>query len=284
MMATEITTLQDFSLEAITEAFNDAFSDYFIEVDMSPEEMAYKIAAENIDLSISPAVVINGRIMGLILHGSRILEGMLTAYNAGTGVRPEARRQGHVKSMYAFILPLLAQKGNRRSILEVIDINAPALLAYLGLGFRQTRYLESFVGKVKSTELLHSFAICKLDSWEEIAQLNAWWDYSPTWQHQLQTAIQTWDRQDAFGVFDGEKICGYCLFSPFSGRVLQFAIAPSYRKRGLGRWMFGHMQQRSASPLRCVNVEQIPNGPGDFLYRLGFKKMLGQWEMQLPIS
>lgn len=283
-MATEIITLQDIPIATVTEAFNDAFSDYFIEVDMSPEEMAFKITAEDIDLSISPAVLENGKIMGLILHGNRELGGMRTAYNAGTGVRPEARRRGMVKRMFEFVLPLLRERKFHQTLLEVIDINQPAIQAYLGIGFRETRYLESFVGRPHTVETPASITICKLRNMDELSGVEAWWDYEPTWQHQWETAMHTWDRQTALGVFEGEQLVGYGLFSHFSGRVLQFAIHPLHRRKGLGKVLFSAMQEYSSANLRLVNVEQITAGPSDFLYRLGFKKMLGQWEMHLPLT
>jgi ribosomal protein S18 acetylase RimI-like enzyme len=130
-----IRNLQSCSLPEITAAFNDGFSDYFIDVELNPELMAYKIAAEDIDLTISVGAFEEEHLVGLILHGNRQLGTQKIAYNAGTCVRPAFRRRGLVRAMYAHILPELQRQGFSESILEVIDINTPAYLAYEGIGF-----------------------------------------------------------------------------------------------------------------------------------------------------
>jgi ribosomal protein S18 acetylase RimI-like enzyme len=279
----EIRFLQDTPLPQIADAFNDAFSDYFIDVHLSPELLAFKIAAEDINLHISPAVFDRGELVGLMLHGDRVEQGIRTAYNAGTGVRPELRRQGLTKRMYAALLPTLRQMGFQRCQLEVIDINAPALEAYLQQGFRKLRKLDVYSGKAPTAALPVGYRFERLSELPDEDMLRSFWDSTPTWQHSFATARNTWDRQMPMGVLFQDTICAYGIVTPFSGRVLQVAVAPAHRGLGIGKALLAHLQVLAEADLRFVNVEQMPNGPGDFLSHLGFRKSLSQWELELTL-
>ena len=278
-----IRNLQSSSLPEVTAAFNDGFSDYFIDVELSPELMAYKIAAEDIDLGISVGAFEEEHLVGLILHGNRQLGTRKIAYNAGTCVRPAFRRRGLVKEMYAHILPELQRQGFSESILEVIDINTPAYLAYEGIGFVKMRVLEVFSGQIPVSGLPAGFSIQALEKLPPTGNLEAFWDYQPTWQHAWATALNTWERQKAIGLWEAAELVGYGIFTSFSGRVLQFAVDPAYRGKGLGKALLSAMQQQSEAPLRFVNVEQMEHGPGEFLRHLGLRKSMGQFEMRLGL-
>lgn len=281
----EIRMLAQTPLSQITAAFNEGFSDYFLPVQLTEELMAFKIQVEDIDLDISPgAFAPDGELVGLMLHGHRIIDGERIAYNAGTGVRPHARRQGLVRAMYAHVLPHLKAQGFAASFLEVIDINAPALAAYAQVGFERTRVLDVLVGRPPHAELPAGYHLEILDPLPELSALRAKWDYRPTWQHDFATALNAWDRHRAIGIFHGERLAGYAILAPFSGRVLQWAIHPDFRRRGLGKALLAAMQAHADTDLRFVNVEQLPDGPGEFLRAAGLRRVMGQYEMRLALS
>lgn len=276
--------LTDTPLPEITAAFNEGFSDYFLPVQLTEELMAFKIQVEDIDLGISPgAFGPDGELLGLMLHGNREVDGRRVAYNAGTAVRPAARRQGLVRAMYAAVLPRLRDNGFHETVLEVIDINAPAIAAYERIGFQRTRVLDVLVGRPPDAELPAGYSLRTLDALPDLSDLRAKWDYRPTWQHDFATALNAWDRHRAIGIFQGERLAGYAILAPFSGRVLQWAIHPDFRRRGLGKALLAAMQAHADADLRFVNVEQLPNGPSEFLRAAGLRRTLGQYEMRLPL-
>lgn len=276
--------LTDTPLPQITAAFNEGFSDYFLPVQLTEELMAFKIQVEDIDLAISPgAFGPDGELLGLMLHGNREVDGRRVAYNAGTAVRPAARRQGLVRAMYAAVLPRLRDNGFHETVLEVIDINAPAIAAYERIGFQRTRVLDVLVGRPPDAELPAGYSLRTLDALPDLSDLRAKWDYRPTWQHDFATALNAWDRHRAIGIFQGERLAGYAILAPFSGRVLQWAIHPDFRRRGLGKALLAAMQAHADADLRFVNVEQLPNGPSEFLRAAGLRRTLGQYEMRLPL-
>jgi ribosomal protein S18 acetylase RimI-like enzyme len=280
----EIRMLTDTPLPQITAAFNEGFSDYFLPVQLTEELMAFKIQVEDIDLAISPgAFGPDGELLGLMLHGNREVDGRRVAYNAGTAVRPAARRQGLVRAMYAAVLPRLRDNGFHETVLEVIDINAPAIAAYERIGFQRTRVLDVLVGRPPDAELPAGYSLRTLDALPDLSDLRAKWDYRPTWQHDFATALNAWDRHRAIGIFQGERLAGYAILAPFSGRVLQWAIHPDFRHRGLGKALLAAMQAHADADLRFVNVEQLPNGPSEFLRAAGLRRTLGQYEMRLPL-
>jgi ribosomal protein S18 acetylase RimI-like enzyme len=281
----QIRMLHDTPIAAITAAFNEGFSDYFLPVQLTEELMAFKIQVEDIDLRISVGAFDGeGQLKGLMLHGNRIVDGRRIAYNAGTAVHPDARRKGLVRAMYAAILPHLRDNGFHESLLEVIDINAPAIAAYEGIGFQRTRVLDVMVGYPPTAPLPAGFTTQVLSELPDLALLRAKWDYRPTWQHDFATVLNAWDRYCALGIFQGARLVGYAILVPFSGRVLQWAIHPDFRKRGLGKALLSAMQAHAETDLRFVNVEQLPDGPSEFLRAMGLRRTLGQYEMRLHLD
>ena len=91
-----IRNLDNCSVENITAAFNEAFSDYFIPLQFTSETMKAKMKAENILLPYSSGAFEGDRLVGFILHGYDKINEERTIYNAGTGVIPAFRASATV--------------------------------------------------------------------------------------------------------------------------------------------------------------------------------------------
>ena len=74
----------------------------------------------------------------------REFEGILSAYDTFTGVRPNWRGRRLAGRMFEFAREQLEQRGVRRFLLEVIETNEPAIRAYERAGFTTRRRLECY--------------------------------------------------------------------------------------------------------------------------------------------
>ena len=96
------------------------------------------------------ARVIRGDNFGFIINAIDKRNGILTAFNTGTGVIPEYRGKRIVKSIYAHAIGELRQQGVEKSTLEVITKNDIAIRSYKSIGFsirrRQSKLCRSRFG------------------------------------------------------------------------------------------------------------------------------------------
>lgn len=143
----QIKTLAKTSLEKITGTFNLAFSDYFVPIHLTLEQLSAKMKSDRVNLEYSVGAFEEEELIGFILHGTDIIEDKKVAYNGGTGVIPSKRGKGLTKQMYDFILPRLKEEGIDYLTLEVIFKNIQAIKSYERVGFKIARELKCYKGK-----------------------------------------------------------------------------------------------------------------------------------------
>jgi ribosomal protein S18 acetylase RimI-like enzyme len=86
----------------------------------------------------------NGELVGFVLNGLRNWDGKLTAYDTGTGVVNNYRKQGITTNIIHNIKGLLKEKGVNQYLLEVIRSNTAAFELYKKQGFEIIRNFECF--------------------------------------------------------------------------------------------------------------------------------------------
>ena len=149
-----IGSLENTSLEEIADAFNDAFSGYQVPVTMDADALSRLIRARSVRLDHSLGVFDGGRLTAFVLCGARYLNGVLTAYNAGTGVRARAQGNGLGTELMQTWMGGLRSHGYRRCLLEVLADNTPAIRLYERSGFsvlHELRCLRRSVGEYGSS-------------------------------------------------------------------------------------------------------------------------------------
>ena len=177
----EYKTLDYVSMDTITEAFNKAFSDYFIPFRLTTDQMASKFHHEGVDPDISVGAFVDGALVGFIYHAKGHYKGRYSFYNAGTGVVPDFRGYGLTRKMFDFILPQLLANGFETGVLEVITDNAPAIKNYERLGYVKTRTVYILKGEPQGSE--RDFQIDEAMNWNW-EDYRSWWSWEPTWQNQ----------------------------------------------------------------------------------------------------
>jgi ribosomal protein S18 acetylase RimI-like enzyme len=264
-------------------AFLSAFSDYFVPAYMPYDKFTAFLSANGFAPSLSAGAFVGGGLRAFILNGIRELDGELTAYNAGTGVLPEYRRQGLTKDMFAYCLPLLKAAGAKRYVLEVIQQNEPALALYKGLGFSVTRELICY--SVNKDRLCAEETAARLaDAGGICADVQRFWDYSPTWQNTFDS-INAVPGQHAAAVIEySSGFAGYGIINVNTGRVAQLAVRSDCRGRGLGSQLLCSLAQQAET--ECVSFLNVDGGCASmrgFATKHGFEENIRQYEMALDI-
>ncbi|CAM3427114.1 hypothetical protein FLLO111716_09740 [Flavobacterium longum] len=271
----EINTLDGVTTSEIADTFNVAFSDYVVPLTLSEADVASKILLENIALQCSAGAFSDGKLVGFILIGTN----GIVAYNAGTGVIPGCRGQNLTRRMYDFLLPRLAEKGIVQHRLEVIAANVKAIRVYEQMGFKTSRKVTCFKGKV-ATARNHGATIRRIE-FSDINTPENFWDFVPTYQNASDVMFRMPLLHGTFGAFDGDLLVGYVAFATASLRIKQFAVAENYRRKGIGQQLFGHVQQLDLSKdVSVINVDDA-SGSIEFLKSIGLTETVSQLDMQL---
>jgi ribosomal protein S18 acetylase RimI-like enzyme len=276
----KILSLDHLSLSTLARVFNAAFEGYFVPIHFTIDTLKYKINSEDISLKLSTGVFDGSELVAFMFHGVRLSR----AYNAGTGVLPTYRRQGLVSRMYEFQFRQLRQAGINEVFLEVITQNTPAIRAYEKAGFSTIRQLVCYKGKVSNSSIPKGKHI-SIDNIEiqDIEGLTSFWNYPPTWQHQLTSLRNTEAQIQGVGLFKDGQVVAYGIIQPKMGRILQLAVHQQFRRQGLGRLLLHSLSNIGNPHLSILNIDDADVATNKFFQALGFEIFIEQYEMRVSI-
>jgi ribosomal protein S18 acetylase RimI-like enzyme len=246
-----IRTLTAADFDAVYEAFLDAFSDYVVKLSPTREQLAEMLTRRGYVPEMSIGVFDENRLVAFTLNG---IDGD-RAYDSGTGVVISHRRRGLARQVMQACFEVL---GSRSYVLEVIDSNRPAIELYRGLGFRETRGLQSYSLTAVQSYSGDAGAPVRLYDCTTLA---------PSWQNSDASLARARDEHVTLSGGGGEVV----LF-PNTGDLAQM--------RGrVGMALLQAALERAGKPLRIMNVDEREPGLGDFLEAAGAVKIVRQLEM-----
>lgn len=279
----QIKTLNDISIETLTDTFNLAFSDYIVPLKLSKEELLVKMKMDNVDLAYSVGAYQNNKLLGFILHGSDIIDNKRIIYNGGTGVIPEARGKNITQQMYNYIISDFKEIGIHSIILEAITQNTPAIKTYSSVGFKKKRILKCYQGYIDVTNNTTNIDIKGLNNYDWKV-LQSFWDFAPTWQNNSRVVEDTQSMNLSLGAYRHDELVGYLIFNPQNKRIVQIAVNRRFRHQGIGSALINKAIEAHGNNLSVINVDERAESTNTFLLDIGFKNDLNQVEMKLDLS
>lgn len=278
----QIRRLTTEDIPALLESVNGAFADYIVPFQLNAEQLEFKIRSEDILMDYSVGVFDEEKLIAFIMHGVRHHDNIYVVYNGGTGVLPDYRGKGLVGKMYAYILPFLKDKKTEKTVLEVIESNQSAIRAYEKQGFNVNRKLLCFSGQFTLHPTQQAAAVVPLETlpW---ADLPAFWDITPSWQSDTPSMLTT--APNILGAFLEQQLIGYVLFNPTKKRIYQLAVAPAYRRKGIGQQLCAAVQGLIPNDtLQINNIDEASVGLKLFFERQGLTNDINQLEMVMEIT
>lgn len=127
----------DFTLQELTQAYNQTRTDYLIPMPMNPGRLQEYITLYDVDLNRSKVAIVGEKIVGLGMLGTRAGAGWITRL----GVLPDGRRRGVGSTILCALLDDAKADGLPVVWLEVISGNDPAYQLFKKFNFRETREL-----------------------------------------------------------------------------------------------------------------------------------------------
>ena len=133
----EILPADQFTVEQLTEAYNQTRVDYIVPMPMNVDTLREYNRVYDIDLLASPVALHEGEMIGLGMAGFRAGRSWITRL----GVLPSGRKHGVGQKLMEYMLELSREREVPVSWLEVIKGNEPAHRLFQRMGFVETREL-----------------------------------------------------------------------------------------------------------------------------------------------
>ena len=265
---------------SLYECFLEAFSDYQVDMRMSQPQFEQRIARDGVKLETSYAAFDDNRMVAFYMNATGRWQGKQTAYDAGTGVIPAYRRQGIGKELFAFMVPRLKEAGFSQYLLEVLTGNESAVALYRKLGFVETRRFAVFRRKepLAMRDELDGVSIHAVvrPSWR---LFESFWDGYPSWQNSIDAVERVAADAVVLGAYVNEECVGYGVaFRPASS-LMQLAVAPGYRRKGIGSRILSALQREVSESLKVNNIDEELQAMLQFFEANGFMMVLEQYEM-----
>ena len=228
-MAHEIRTvsLAEVPLEEVCQTLNMAYADYIVPISFDPLALGRRIRAENICLSSSKLLLLEGHgAVGIMLIARR---GRISRI-AALGVIPNFRGAGIGRRAVAWAIEAAVGNGDERQVLEVIETNHAAISTYSKAGFTPVRRLVGYIhAPVSSREdVVPCSPIEILPLLERAYPCNSSWQTSPHCFADAAAPIEAFRTPDGSAVALADGSGGVA-------RLLAFAVEPVLQRKSIGR-------------------------------------------------
>lgn len=277
----EIRSLEATSLESLYKSFQEAFSDY--EIQLNKEEFSIMLNRRGFASYLSFGLFLNDQLRSFILNGIGKFNGIDTAYDIGTGTIKEFRGRGHISRLFNYGLPLLKKAGISQYLLEVLQYNNKAISVYKNLGFKVSRSFNYYTQQVSllripNKEIPEDYEIREID-FKILNEINLG-DFNPSWQNGSESILRSLKEFRFIAVLKGDCIIGYCIFVPISGDISQIAVQKDHRRKGIATVLLREaVKHIKHSSVKVINTEVTCSNITEFLDSFGIPLNGKQFEM-----
>jgi GNAT superfamily N-acetyltransferase len=239
-----VTAVTNVDFDAFTQAFNLAYSDYFVPISMTVPAFKALIKRDDLVLKASVAAVDGDQIVGTGLLGIRGRVGWI----GGMGVIPTRRREGIGRQMMHYLIEQARSNGLTRVDLEVIEQNMAAHTLYCDLGFVNQRYLlvlEREPGRVPKDET--GFHIEERPVSELLACYDTFHDVPNCWQRGYSSLEALTHHLESWAVVEHDTILGYALgwANDLGVRLVDFAARPGENRTAVAQALLAHLHREN---------------------------------------
>jgi len=260
-------------------AFVDAFSEYEVPMDLPLPRLQAMLTTRDYRPDLSTACMVDGRIVGFVLVGGRMIDGAVQAYDCATGVIRAFQQQKIGSQLLPMALERVRAAGAKRFVLEVLEHNTAAQALYTKHGFGITRSLHCYQTTLGDTSMTEPVAHqpSMLDVCDEVVYNS----FVPTWQNQLASYYHAPDAYHVVAMTRADEVMAYGIIHRESGSILQMGAHPAYRDDGeLVATLAGHLAHAVGTrQLRIVNIEANSWLDRQFV-ACGWQNFINQYEME----
>lgn len=208
----EIKLVKDCPFNDAHNVWNQGFSDYYTDVQISLTQFAFKLGFDELSPEYSFIAYAQGVPVGIIMNGIKVLGEKKWAWNGGTTVIPAYRGKGISKLLMEASMSLYKREGIDIASLEVFRVNKQAIHLYSSFDYQEVdRLLFLELNEVNSKNFFT--ADTTLYNIKHVAPLDvrniSFYDYSVPWKTNW-NLIQ--NGQAAIAINQNEEVIGYALY------------------------------------------------------------------------
>lgn len=263
--ALEIRTLRDSELPLVHALVLDAFAIYPVPMQPSIEQLGAMFERRGVDWTASFGAFHADELIGVSMTAIDDWPALhVGAYAVLTAVRRGWQGKGVLTALFEWLNLALDRRDVTQMQLEVLIDNPRARRAYERLGFESERHLFCFdlprLSRAQRFQEQLSFSVFSGPEADEVqaARGEVWtsfWSLLPAWTGSTHTIKRTRSRV-VFEARWNEEVCGYAVLEPNSAELMQLAVAPEHRRKGIATELVRACQQHIRGPaLRVLNVD-----------------------------
>ena len=278
-------TLEGVDEKAMFRTFSSAFSDYAIRLNLPFVRFQHMLRSNCFAPQLSAGAFRGRKLVGLVLNGSRLYDGLPTVYDSGTGVVPRFRNRGICSDMLGMLFDRLGSAGARQYLLEVLKSNTAALHVYEKRGFHIRREFACFRARRAQVSVRPGPPVESLPVPQILSDplCRSFEDFVPAWQNSPEQIALTGSCVGAV-VRDGGIIRGYGVINSATGALHLLAVDRRRREEGIASSILAALLPFSLSDtISVLNVDTRCADMTRFLDRCGFSRTAGQYEMIRPL-
>lgn len=273
--------MEGVTLSQLYKTYDEAFCDYPVNLGFDEAKLQSCLDRRGCENVHSYGAFEGDELVGFTSNAVRMLNGKLTGYDALTGVSIHHRRKGAGKGMMLASSEHFRDMGIRRYILEVIDTNESAYGLYRSCGFEFVRKFDCYsLAEKQDMEVSHDVRIVQPDD-EMWKKLESFWDYSPSWQNNIDSVKTMKDSFLIAVAFENGEPVGYAACDKKSCGIAQIAVMKDKRRRGIGTSLLAFIGKNTPSKGMSIgNVDDRNISLAAFLKHYGFKMTLVLHELE----
>ena len=291
-MALHFSTLEKHELSQIHRTFLESFADYQVDMSYMTEKVFSCRAIKNgVDYKSSVGVFAKNKMVGFTLIGIDRWKGVLSAFDAATGIVKAYRGQGIAKKMFEFLIPRLKERGVKKFILEVLQDNSSAVQAYKKAGFNITRELDCFELDLKQTGInlnggVSLFTVQEVGK-DILTEFQGLLNWEPSWENSFSSIKRIPDEVSFYAAVHRGSAVGLLVYYPLLNWILTLLVKKEFRRKGAASVLLAHCLQNlnpRINSIKVLNVDCSDIGQKAFLEKRGFKIYVKQYEMEFDLD
>ncbi|MBL6445775.1 GNAT family N-acetyltransferase [Fulvivirga sp. 29W222] len=265
-------TLVDVPFEIVAKCFFKSFENYYVQFTKNARlfEERWRVAKVRYDFSVG--VFEGEELIAFMLLAIDERDGVLSAFNAATGVLPAYRGNSLVKKMFDFALPVLRSNRVKHCSLEVIQENENAVRAYEKCGFKVARNYHCFGGKFQcegSIGQVEEASVVSIHK-DELADQSIY-----SWENRIESIIN--GPFHFFTVMNNDKKESLFIINKSTGYLAQFDVL--FDKPDVwGR--LGAAIQSVSTQIKVNNVVGTLERKLEWLKASGLQNTINQYQME----
>lgn len=267
-------SLNNISYHDITKSLNLAFSDYYLPIQLSENEVQTRFKMSGVNKELSYGAFLGNQMVGFIFNSCNIYNNHKAVFDVATGVIPEHRGNQVFTNLFKYAEKNLQKYEIEKYYLEVLQQNDKAISLYKNQGFTVTREFSilkaSSYTKGTVNEGVEYIEFNNFDL-NQISHCNC---VNPSYEHSINILKINPNFYSVSYKQKNDKITAFCIFSKQDGRIIQLGYTDLFQLKIIVEHLLSKFENISVKNIDVIYSEVL-----SMFHSLGFNEVTKQFEM-----